>query len=604
MTHMRKTGLSGWLEAKSINQRLAVQVTAAITASVCLVATISVGSLVGLNYSQRNADLGDQALYAALLEKDFASLERDAFRHGLLNNEKSREGYESNVKDFKASIDEAEAKLGEGIAGDKLHAGADAYINTVNGVLAGGVMDMNSEVAIADVGDKLDSSIEAIREPAIAAAEAMRMRQMTTAKIVMAISIAITALTGLLTLVLSRIVKRSIGQELESVSGAISSIAQGDFDVRIDYTERTDELGALARAAVQLRETSRAKHQADLEMADMAEKVGDALRRMSDGDLTVQLPDLGVNYASLRKDFNSTISQLHDTVAQVADAAQDMRVGAKEISQASGDLAHRTEEHAAELAGAAEAVSQINNSLKDSSEIVGQANVGVQAAVTAARSGGDVVRSAVSAMANIEKSSHEIGQIINVIDGIAFQTNLLALNAGVEAARAGEAGKGFAVVASEVRALAQRTTDAASDIKTLITTSGSQVGEGVQMVRQAGEALDVITDRIHGISGMITQVADAAKEQSGRLADINSAMSAMDMVTQQNAAMVEESTAAAHSLLSEADGLTQRVGHFRCHPTKASKASAPARPTLVARAVGNLALASQPVAAGEDWAEF
>jgi methyl-accepting chemotaxis protein len=124
------------------------------------------------------------------------------------------------------------------------------------------------------------------------------------------------------------------------------------------------------------------------------------------------------------------------------------------------------------------------------------------------------------------------------------------------------------------------------------------------MVRQAGEALDVITDRIHGISGMITQVADAAKEQSGRLADINSAMSAMDMVTQQNAAMVEESTAAAHSLLSEADGLTQRVGHFRCHPTKASKASAPARPTLVARAVGNLALASQPVAAGEDWAEF
>jgi methyl-accepting chemotaxis protein len=605
-------GVTGWLETKSINQRLAIQVTAAIAASICLIAAITIGSLVSLNYTKRNADLSSQALRAALLEKDFTSLQRDVFRHGLLRNEDSRKSYEGNIGDLKSSIDETDKLLGADRDADlkKVAQGADDYVNVVNGVMASDSFNADGEAQVSAAGDTVDSAIEGIRQPAIDAANAMSIQQQRTVTLVMAITIVIAVITGLVTLFIARGIKRAIGQEIESLSEAITRIAAGDLDVQIAYTERDDQLGALARAATALRETSRAKQQSDAELTDMADKVSTSLRRMAEGDLTTHLQDLGVGYARLQHDFNSAIDQLHDTISSVSDVAADIRSGSREISQASGDLAQRTEQHAAELAHAAESVNQITRSLRETADVATHANQGVLEAVKEARSGGEVVGKAVDAMSNIEKSSQEIGQIINVIDGIAFQTNLLALNANVEAARAGDAGKGFAVVANEVRALAQRSADAAKDIKALITTSGAEVEEGARMVRLAGEALAQITDRIHGVTAMVTQISTAAADQSAKLAEVNGAMSKMDEVTQQNAAMVEESTAAARSLLQEADGLTDRVGRFNCRSVARSRPADVSAPAPRARAAkarslppvsGNLALAT---AAADDWTEF
>ncbi|MBO9576984.1 MAG: HAMP domain-containing protein [Sphingobium sp.] len=602
----KQAGLGGWLESKSINQRLTVQVVAAIVASLCLITAITVGSFISLNYTKRNADLSGQALRAALLEKDFTSLERDVFRHGLLRNDDSKKSYEGNIGDLHDSIKESQDVLDaeHDAALKKVEAGSEAYVNTVNSVMATGTIDAGGEAQISSAGDEVDSSIESIREPTIKAAEAMSAKQQRTVTIVMALTIAIAVVTGLLTLLIARGIKHAIGREIEAISDALDRIAHGDLTVHIAYTERDDQLGALARAAVTLRETSRAKLQSDAELADMADKVSSSLSRMATGDLTVRLPDLGVNYTRLQQDFNRAIAQLDETIASVSDAASDIRSGAKEISSASSDLALRTEQHAAELAHAAESVNVITRSLGETASVAGEANRGVLEAVNEARHGGEVVGKAVHAMANIEKSSVEIGQIINVIDGIAFQTNLLALNAGVEAARAGEAGKGFAVVANEVRALAQRSADAAKDIKALITTSSAEVEDGARMVRQAGEALDQITDRIHGITTMVTQISSAAADQSAKLSQVNGAMSKMDQVTQQNAAMVEQSTAAARSLLQEADGLTDRVGRFNCGRAVSAPRAAPApRPVAATsrpapKVSGNLAIAD------EDWAEF
>ena len=619
MTNKSAAGIAGWLEGKSINQRLAVQMGVAVAASICLVSTVAIGSLVSFRMTARSASFSNQALHAALLEKDFTSLQRDVFRHGILHSEKSKADYEGNIGDLKTSIAETKTLLGSEKQGgiETVSTNADAYVSAVANALSDGLIDESGEATISAAGDTVDSSIEAIREPAVKAAAEIAIEQTRTEQIVMALTIAIAVITGFITLLLARVIKIAITKEIESISNAVSRIANGDLNVQIDYTDRDDSLGDLARAAVQLRETSRAKLQSDAEMVDMAEKVGQSLRKMAQGDLTVQLPQLGSGYATLRDDFNRTVIQLDDTMSSVNNAAQDIRSGAKEISHASGDLAQRTEQHAAELAHAAESVNQITLSLQESAQVAREANHGVLEAVSEARSGGEVVSKAVGAMSNIEKSSQEIGQIINVIDGIAFQTNLLALNAGVEAARAGDAGKGFAVVANEVRALAQRSADAAKDIKALITTSGAEVAEGALMVRQAGEALELITNRINGITEMVTQITTAATEQSARLADINSAMGKMDQVTQQNAAMVEESTAAARSLLQEADGLTERVGHFTCKSASQSthRASAPvasaqaapvrAKPARSAPLVrGNLAVAAQPSIEAEDWTEF
>jgi methyl-accepting chemotaxis protein len=268
------------------------------------------------------------------------------------------------------------------------------------------------------------------------------------------------------------------------------------------------------------------------------------------------------DYEKLRGDFNAAMETLQVTMQSIATNTQGVRSGAGEITQASDDLSRRTEQQAASLEETAAALDQITATVRRTAEVANEARDLVSTAKADAEHSGVVVRDTVQAMSSIESSSRQIGNILSVIDEIAFQTNLLALNAGVEAARAGDAGRGFAVVATEVRALAQRSADAAKEIKALISVSGQQVDVGVKLVGETGQALGRIVAQVSQLNGLVAELAASAKEQSTGLGEVNAAVNQMDQVTQQNAAMVEQATAASHGLAHEAEELARLVGQF------------------------------------------
>ena len=564
MRFLKFFSLGYWLKSKSISQRLGFQAGSAILLSFCLVSVMAGGSYVSLGMIQKDNDLAGQALSSALLEKDFASLERDVFRYALLQNEETKADYEGNVTDFRQAVAEAQAKLGQSEQAQLLvvSKAADVYVATVNQVIGSGNTGVEGVNRIMEKGDIVDASIEEIRDPVIAKSAAIAVAQESLSTTIMGITILIAILAGLSSFVIARVIKKAISSELDAISGSIKKVLAGDLDIEIQHAERNDDVGELARAAVQLRDTSRAKRQSDAEMIEMAQQVGECLQRMSRGDLTVKLGQLGENYAGLREDFNRTIDQLHDTLSSVAESAHSIRIGSNEISSASDDLAQRTEHHAGDMARIAEAINEISSTLSETAGSAAEADRNVAEAMAETQDGGAVVKQAVHAMTSIEESTEKIEQIIAVIDGIAFQTNLLALNAGVEAARAGDAGSGFAVVANEVRALAQRSADAAKDIKGLIQTSSNQVANGADMVRKTGAAFERINERISSVSALVEQISTKAEQQSHNLKETNRSMSNVEMVTQNNAAMVEESTAAARNLASSADSLAQLVSQF------------------------------------------
>ena len=329
------------------------------------------------------------------------------------------------------------------------------------------------------------------------------------------------------------------------------------------------------------RQEAERKRAAD-ELADVVRRTADALSRLSDGDLMVRLEaDFPADYRQLADDFNAAVSRLEAVVGEIATHAGTMRTGAAEISHAADDLSRRTEQQAASLEETAAALDEITATVNRTAEGARRASESVTAARAEAERSGEVVERAVAAMGDIERSAGQIGQIIGVIDEIAFQTNLLALNAGVEAARAGDAGRGFAVVASEVRALAQRSADAAKEIKTLISASSAQVATGVGLVDQTGKALKAIIEGVSGIHGLMSEISASAQEQATGLQQVNTAVNQMDQVTQQNAAMVEQSTAASHSLSRDSEELSGLVGRFKT--TQGAVAGAPATPAAVER---------------------
>ncbi|KIC09573.1 chemotaxis protein [Leisingera sp. ANG-M1] len=291
--------------------------------------------------------------------------------------------------------------------------------------------------------------------------------------------------------------------------------------------------------------------------------VGEHLRELADGRLDCRIEEtFPPEYAQLQDSFNSTVDTLKGTIDQVLAATGSINNGATEISRASDELSNRTESQAATLEQTAAALEELTASVKSAADGAKSVENTMDEARLEAENSGEIVKDAVSAMGAIEESSSQIARIISVIDDIAFQTNLLALNAGVEAARAGEAGKGFAVVASEVRALAQRSADAATEIKTLIGESSQHVGHGVDLVGKAGEAIEKIVERVNHISGLVSNIAEGAAEQSTGLSEINMGVSQLDQVTQQNAAMVEEATAAGHMLHSDSQKLTELMAQF------------------------------------------
>jgi methyl-accepting chemotaxis protein len=298
-------------------------------------------------------------------------------------------------------------------------------------------------------------------------------------------------------------------------------------------------------------------------MANVA-RVGKALADLADGDLEgrIEVP-LMPSLDQLRLDFNAAAGTLQEALQVVSTCAAAIHGGSDEIGESVGDLSRRTEQQAGSLEETAAALAELTTTVKKSAEGAAQARDAVVAAQADAEKSGHVVRDAVSAMGGIEQSAREISQIIGVIDEIAFQTNLLALNAGVEAARAGDAGRGFAVVASEVRALAQRSAEAAKEIKILIATSTHQVTTGVELVGEAGHALSRIAGRVTEMNSVIRDIAASAQEQATGLSEVNAAVTQMDQMTQKNAAMVEQTSAASQDLAHQGQELARLISRFK-----------------------------------------
>ena len=423
--------------------------------------------------------------------------------------------------------------------------------------------------------------------------------------------------TALLVFALLVLLVRAIATPLAGVTQVLGELGRGNLSISVATCDRRDEVGALTGATQNLRNQLFAAERAKEEQADLiVASIGTGLSQLAEGDLTTRIDaDLAGKFAPLKQDFNRAMEALQSAMTKVARATSGIHTGSGEIRQASDDLSRRTEQQAASLEETAAAMNQITTTVKQTAADASQANRQVTEARRDAEESGKIVRKAVEAMGGIERSSAEISEIISVIDGIAFQTNLLALNAGVEAARAGDAGKGFAVVASEVRALAQRSAEAAKDVKDRIIASSREVGAGVEMVGETGTALERIISHIAGISELVEGIALGADQQSAGLMQVNTAVSEMDGVTQQNAAMVEQATAAARSLAGEADELARQIGEFKLdadvsmrpdHGVAAAKTRKPesksgsARRGAALRSVGNVALAAD----AEDWSEF
>ena len=487
------------------------------------------------------------------------------------------------------------------------------------------------ETAMSAAADRIEAAAEKNRAAAEAEARTGQMVMMAAVLASLLISISLI-LAG----------SRGLVAPIRRLTGDLRAMAQGQTEVKLGEARRKDEVGDIARAVVDIQALIVARAQAEAaeahqrrareeedrvagdqsraaaarEQAAVVTGLTQGLEALARADLTFRIQDaFPAAYEQLRSNFNAALDGLQEVIGSIAVNAGAINAGAGEIAQAADDLSRRTEQQAASLEETAAALDQITATVRATASGAVQAAGAVQEARSDADRSGAVVRDAITAMSEIERSSTEIGQIIGVIDEIAFQTNLLALNAGVEAARAGESGRGFAVVASEVRALAERSAQAAKEIKSLITQSTTQVGSGVRLVGETGQTLDRIVAHVAQIERLVTDISSSAAEQATGLQQVNTAVNQMDQMTQQNAAMVEQSTAASHSLSQEADSLNAAVARFRvgAPPAASAPAPAPARPAAstartvaalktVGRGGAALAPASEPDADG--WESF
>ncbi|MGO7000138.1 methyl-accepting chemotaxis protein [Rhizobium leguminosarum] len=412
---------------------------------------------------------------------------------------------------------------------------------------------------------------------------------------------ALLAAAALFALGLYFLTRKTVTKPILSLSNDMQKLADGDTAIACTGIGRTDEIGTMASAVEIFRQAAIANKQLeqDAEAArlqgeaeritarkqadeDAAERLRAAtsglaagLKRLASGDLAFQIEEpFAPDFENLRHDFNMSIRQLDQTLSAIATAIAAIDEGTREIASGAGDLSKRTEQQAASLEETAAALDQITANVSNSSKRTDEARTEATDANRNAAKSSEVVSHAEEAMRRIEASSQQISSIIGVIDEIAFQTNLLALNAGVEAARAGDAGKGFAVVAQEVRELAQRSAQAAKEIKGHIQKSSVEVESGVKLVLDTSQVLKAISEQIARINQHMDAIAVSAREQSTGLAEVNTAVNSMDQVTQQNAAMVEQSTAASGQLAQEAATLRELVSRFRLRATASTQSAA------------------------------
>lgn len=417
---------------------------------------------------------------------------------------------------------------------------------------------------------------------------------------------------------------RAISRPISDVGTALTRVSQNDYTTAIPHLSRGDDAGELARNLDGLRdkladaEAARAQqNRKAAEQRDVVEQLSTGIGKLAQGDLTVRLQSrFAEEYEGLRTAFNGAIAKLNDTMAGLLLATKQIDTNAHDVESASNELSQKAIEQAASLEQTAAAITQLSASVKSTADAAGEADKVMSSAKADAESSGREVNRAMTAMDQIATSSQKITQVTSVIEDLAFQTNLLALNAGVEAARAGEAGRGFAVVASEVRALAQRSSDAAKEINGLIQESADNVTNGVDLVEKAGKSFENLILDFEKVSASVSSIAMAAREQSVGLSEINTAVDQLDGVTQKNAAVATEVHGTGKIMVNEAIKLNRIASHFRIDPNAPSaSAAAPtvaeARPAAApaaaapARAVANGGpIMSAGDVADDVWAEF
>ncbi|WP_082364653.1 methyl-accepting chemotaxis protein [Novosphingobium sp. AAP93] len=447
---------------------------------------------------------------------------------------------------------------------------ADAFWQEVNAVLLPALG--RGDVAGAEASkQRIDaifarerSAILLLTEHATAARNALVSSSTTT---VFALLI-VMALAGVGTVALTvgavRLLSRHVLDPIAGTADVMSAMAAGDLEAGRCSEHRSDEIGEMTRAIEVFRSAARTQREDATKQALVVERMGAALGQLAEGDLVHRIePPFPAEYEQLREAYNAAAQRLDAVLARVGGTAHSVSTGAAEIRTASSDLATRNQSQAASVEESSAAMKQVAALVSSTVNRTREVETEIGLATQDAQVGGTLVGEAMAAMGAIERSSQEIGRIVDLIDSIAFQTNLLALNAGVEAARAGDAGRGFAVVANEVRALAQRSADAASEIRTLIATSSREVSGGVSLVSRTGEALTTLVGRVDTLATLVSEIAEATQAQSINLDQVSVSVSGMDSMTQRNAAVVEETAAAARSLADEAGELATAVARFR-----------------------------------------
>ena len=481
----------------------------------------------------------------------------------------ARQVIAASIDDYRKAIANPEQKK----AFETFEASWEAYANQSQAIIdnpdrtaALAEFDGASLDAFYAVEDNVLALVEVnARGAAAVAAAADRIFLSARAVTIAGVCAALVLALGLLWLLI-----RTVARPMRQMSEAVSRLIGGDLDVAMPGMDRADEVGNLARAIDGFKDLFASDHRRALAEQQRAravqatiDTIGGGLSALAEGNLTHRVPNGEGALGKLHADYNAAAASLADVLATIVGGCQTIRVGTDEIAAASLDLSRRTEHQAASLAETSRTLGEFSGVVKITADNARQTSGRLTVARETANRIENVARQAAVAMRNIESSSRQMAEIVNLIDGIAFQTNLLALNAGVEAARAGEAGKGFAVVANEVRALAQRSADAARDIRELIGTSTAQVASGVNLVESSGEALRQIANEVSAVATLVDEIAEAASRQATGIGEISGMVSAMDEFTQQNAAMVEESSAGTRNLSEQTVQLVERLDRFR-----------------------------------------